>query len=1440
MSKKKINKPLKPLFNDFAPEDARPAKEPRDQSAQKPAAEETQAARRVRGTSQLESSTAPRMQEENALAITSAVSSYAGAMSLAFRTDEKNWATLRVVDEAEPRNWAVEEQMLVKQVADQLSLALENARLFQETRQREEEANLLNQIVTATTRSLDLTQGLQYVAGEIAKRFSALHAGIALVNEDKTALVLRADAPLGIHGENNIGLSIPIEGNPTSEPVVKTRQPLFINDTFHNPLTAAILDVLKLRGTQSLFIWPIFAGTEVIGSLGLDFAEPDRRLLESEANLISTILLQLNTFIQNARLFQETQRRAEELTAINQIISSASQVLDIRMMLENVLEQTLVIIGFTSGLVSLYNDKEQRLELIAHHNLPGPILENLQINGFQKSVCEYVYLTKESLYISDLRQGAPIPVEGLIATNILAYFGIPLKVKDQTIGTLCTFGNAPKLMDARLVDLTRSIGIQIGFALENARLFEETRGSQQALTRSEGELRALFAAMNDVIIVYDKEGRYIRIAPTNPSRLFLPPEDMLGKKVEDVLPEQTAHIILTGIHEALTTGQTVKLEYPLDIEQKEYWFEGNISRLNEEQVFLVTRDITDRKYNELLQAAITQITEAALSAPDITGLLQIIHENIKTLMPANNFSISLYDETTDLMTFPYYVDENHVVYHSQKPGQGLTSYVLRTGEALLVTPEVFDDLEKSGEVRAEDLHGRGYSRGDWLGVPLRSGTRRIGVMAVETYNPRIRLTGKDRDTLNLLAAQVAVAIERKRGEDALKRRNVYLAAASEIGRLVTSTLDLNTIFSRTVNLVLERFGFYHAAIFVVEETGFNAILREATGDAGREMKLRHHSLPVNERSIVGKATQTGKVVVTNDTATDKIHRPNPLLPDTRSEAAVPLHVGVRIIGALDIQSPNVDAFTPDDLSVLQILADQVAIAIDNARSYELSQEAVKEMRELDRMKSMFLANMSHELRTPLNSIIGFSRVILKGIDGPTSELQEQDLTAIYNSGQHLLGLINDILDVSKIEAGKMELAFDEVNMAEVINGVMSTVVGLVRDKQIQLLKNIPEDLPTARADAIRVRQILLNLLSNAAKFTMEGSITVEASVESGPAGHPEILISVIDTGQGINPKDQAKLFQAFSQVDDSLTRKTGGSGLGLSISQQLVQMHGGRIGVHSVPGEGSTFYFTLPVFRLKSEAAAANEGKVILAVDDDLQVISLYERYLQPQGYQIIPVTDASQAVKKAKQFKPYAITLDIMMPGYDGWSVLSDLKADSETRDIPVVICSIMEEQERGYSLGAADYLLKPIIQDDLLSALDNLNGDGSIRAVLVVDDDPSDLRLIEKILKEHGRYKAILADSGPKGWDIIVSDPPHAVILDLFMPDMDGFTILEKMREDPKLRSIPVVVVSGVDLTAEQHEQLKQFGQRLLTKGTLNESELLNTIEQALKRVRRTAGGA
>jgi signal transduction histidine kinase/DNA-binding response OmpR family regulator len=689
------------------------------------------------------------------------------------------------------------------------------------------------------------------------------------------------------------------------------------------------------------------------------------------------------------------------------------------------------------------------------------------------------------------------------------------------------------------------------------------------------------------------------------------------------------------------------------------------------------------------------------------------------------------------------------------------------------------------------------------------------------------------DQLSLALENARLFQETKRAEEALKRQNEYLAAAAEIGRLVTSTLDLNTIFSRTVNLVLERFGYYHAAIFLVEETGFNVALREATGAAGAEMKARQHSLPLNDNSIVGKVAHRGQPVVANDTSQDSAHHYNPLLPETRAEAALPLRVGSRIIGALDIQSTTSGAFTADDQNVLQILADQVAIAIDNARSYELSQQAVKEMREIDHVKTQFLANMSHELRTPLNSIIGFSRVILKGIDGPVTDLQQQDLTAIYNSGQHLLGLINDVLDLAKIEAGKMELSFDEINVADIITSVMSTASGLVKDKSIKLIRQIDGELPVVRADPIRLRQVLLNLLSNAAKFTDEGEIVVNASVQSAPSGHPEILVSVSDTGPGISLEDQAKLFQAFSQVDDSPTRKTGGSGLGLSISQQLINLHGGRIGVHSDVGKGSTFYFTLPLYRTKEEQPEVAGSKIILAVDDDPQVLALYERYLGPQGYQVIGLTDPSRALERARQIKPFAITLDIMMPGYDGWQVLSELKREAETRDIPVVVCSIVEEQERGFSLGAADYLLKPILEEDLVGSLNRLNGDGSIHEVLVIDDDPDSLRLMQKIFQGSERYKLTLAHGGGAGWKMITLHPPHAVILDLFMPDLDGFTILEKMRENAKLRDIPVIVVTGGDLTLEQRKQLTEFGRHLISKSALNEKDLLSLVERALRRI-------
>ncbi|MDQ3006844.1 MAG: response regulator, partial [Chloroflexota bacterium] len=918
--------------------------------------------------------------------------------------------------------------------------------------------------------------------------------------------------------------------------------------------------------------------------------------------------------------------------------------------------------------------------------------------------------------------------------------------------------------------------------------------NQDALAKSETDLRALFSSMQDVVIVYDKDGRYARIAPTNPSLLFRPPQEMVGKLIHEVLPKDLHEPFMETINKVLAGEENVNLEYPLTLNGQRFWFDASVSKLTQDQVFWVARDITDRKLSQEALAASRKMLRQVLdtipsrvfwkdSELNFVGSNQAFAldaglESPEQLVGKNDFDMTWAEQAK------LYQTDDRTVMESQQP-----------------------------KLNFEEPHTADDGRITW-----------VRTSKVPLLNTSGQVDG-------ILGIYDDVTAE-KEAEEAIRRQNQYLAVSSEIGRIVTSTLDLNSIFTRTVSLISERFGFYFAAIYISEETGFNVILREATGEAGEKMKAQRHSVVKGFNSIVGKVAESGESMLVSDVQNQPLFHPNPLLLDTLSEVAIPLRIGTRIVGVIDIQSTETNAFTDDDITVLQSLADQVAVAIDNARSYELSQQLIQDLREVDQLKSQFLANMSHELRTPLNSIIGFSRVILKGIDGPVSEMQQQDLTAIYSSGQHLLGLINDVLDLARIEAGKMEINFEEVHLAEMTTSVLSTAKGLIKEKPIHLLQRIPADMPAVRGDTMRVRQILLNLISNASKFTDEGSITVETRVQKGPTGKLEALINVIDTGPGISAEDQEKLFKAFSQVDGSATRKSGGSGLGLSICANLVQLHNGLIGVHSENGKGSTFWFTLPLYHQPEEEIPAGT-KIILAIDDDPQVISLYERYLNPQGYHVIPLTDPSNAKERILEIKPFAVTLDIMMPGLDGWSVLNALKSDPATRDYPVIICSITEKADKGFSLGAADYLVKPILEEDLVNALDRLNKNGEIHEVLVIDDDPNDLRLIGKILEEQGRYKPVLVQGGRRGWEAINEKTPHAIILDIFMPDMDGFTILENLRGHPVLRNIPVLVVSGGGLTNEQQQLLNDFGQRLITKGSLNEAELISSIEDALKRI-------
>jgi signal transduction histidine kinase/CheY-like chemotaxis protein len=727
-------------------------------------------------------------------------------------------------------------------------------------------------------------------------------------------------------------------------------------------------------------------------------------------------------------------------------------------------------------------------------------------------------------------------------------------------------------------------------------------------------------------------------------------------------------------------------------------------------------------------------------------------------------------------------------------------------------------------------------------IPMLSGSQLVGLLVVSSPQP-VEFKKEQLHTLQVVANSITVAIERQRLLSETQQRALELQAASEIARDTTSTLAQEELLNRIVNLLKTRFGFYHTSIYLMDETNTYAVISEATGHAGMEMKQRQHRVAVGSKSVIGACTASGKPEVVNDAAHSPIFSPSPLLPETKSELGLPLKISDRVIGALDIHSTKPGAFTQAELAVFQILADQISIAIENARAYEISQKAYDEMRELDRVKNQFLANMSHELRTPLNSVIGFSRVILKGIDGPINDVQRQDISSIYSSGMHLLNLINEILDMSKIEAGKMELQLESINIGDVINSSITNASGLVKDKPIKIVQEIEPNLPMVKADEIRISQVITNLISNAVKFTESGTITIGAKRSQSPENKPELMVTVADSGIGIAPEDQVKLFQRFSQVDDSPTRKTGGTGLGLSICRSLIELHGGRIDLLSSEiGKGSVFYFTLPLEEPKSDidlSQLTHENNIILAIDDDAQVISLYERFLQPSGYQVIAEINPENAVARAKELKPMAITLDIMMPGKDGWQVMRNLKQDAETKDIPILICSILEEEDKGISMGAADYLVKPFAQDDLTKAINRLSSDGQLHEILIIDDDVDDLRLTQKMIENSGNFHVETAENGKDALEILTTSTPDMIILDLFMPGLNGFDLLEILKADPRLNKIPVLILTGADLTPEQQTQLSEFGKHLFTKGIVKENELLEIIKDSLEKIKTQANG-
>ncbi|MCZ6873445.1 MAG: response regulator, partial [bacterium] len=704
-------------------------------------------------------------------------------------------------------------------------------------------------------------------------------------------------------------------------------------------------------------------------------------------------------------------------------------------------------------------------------------------------------------------------------------------------------------------------------------------------------------------------------------------------------------------------------------------------------------------------------------------------------------------------------------------------------------------------------------------------------------------------SFNKMAASLA------QNEAALQRKVVETTALYEVGQEVLSRVDLEPI----LNLIVER------AHSLLQADASQLALRQEGSDSfaiqafSGKLTEAIVAAPIGPgKGIGGRVIEAGEPVLVDDYLVDYVDSPFFHMvreAGLRSWIGVPLKARNMVIGILYAISYRPNRFRQEDQQLLSALADQGAIAIENARLYEQVrrhtaeletkvEERTRELQETNqkletasRHKSGFLANMSHELRTPMNAIIGFTRLVMRRSKDVLEPRQYENLEKIRISADHLMRLINDILDLSKIEAGRIEIYPMDFNLQPLIDTCLRTVEPMIDSDRLKLVKAVNDDLPMLYTDEDKLKQILMNLLSNAVKFTEQGFVTVTASQQGS-----DIAIGVTDTGIGIAEEALERIFEEFSQADSSTTRQYGGTGLGLPISRHLAHLMGGDITLQSSAGVGSTFTITIPLryggehlpadivspFEHEGAASVLKHGKVVLVIDDDPHMLYLLQENLSEAGYQVEGVVSGAEGIQRARELEPFAIILDILMPHKDGWQVMHELKADLTTRDIPIIVLSIIDQKDLGYRLGAFDYLLKPFDHDSILSTLARISSRQG--RLLVVDDDPLVIELVRQLL-EGERYDIEAASDGLAALKMVKEHRPDIILLDLMMPHLDGFGVIEALQQDDRGRTIPVIVLTAKTLSQEEKSLLQQQVLTVIQKGGLERQVLMQELRTSLQ---------